>query len=68
MGTCVDDVPDGSRTQGVVEGHHHHGVGIAGQLGNDPLPEMKRNGGSSFNTLGNKAISQVGYIGKTSPC
>lgn len=35
--TCIDDVANGSWTQRVIEGDHHHGICVAGQLCNDPL-------------------------------
>ena len=36
--TQVEDVHHGLHPQGVVQGHHRHGVGVACQLGDDPLP------------------------------
>lgn len=38
-GTLVDDEDDGLGAQGVVQRHHHHGVGVAGELADDPLQE-----------------------------
>lgn len=35
--TLVDDEDDGLGAQGVVQRHHHHGVGVAGKLADDPL-------------------------------
>lgn len=35
--TLVDDEDDGLSAQGVVQRHHHHGVGVAGKLADDPL-------------------------------
>lgn len=37
--TLVDDEDDGLSAQGVVQRHHHHGVGVAGELADDPLQE-----------------------------
>lgn len=37
--TLVDDKDDGLGAQGVVQWHHHHGVGVAGELADDPLKE-----------------------------
>ena len=35
--TSVDDEPYGVWPQSVVQRHHYHGVGVAGQLRDDPL-------------------------------
>lgn len=39
--TSIDDVADRPWAQGVVEWYHHHGIRVAGQLGNDPLQKCK---------------------------
>lgn len=40
--TCVDDEPYGIWAQCVIEGDHNHGVGVAGQLWDDPLQETHK--------------------------
>lgn len=35
--TCVDDVADSTRAQGVIEWDHHHRIRVAGKLCDDPL-------------------------------
>lgn len=35
--TCVDDVPDSPRAQGVIQRDHHHRIRVAGKLCDDPL-------------------------------
>lgn len=35
--TLVDNKHKSLRTQGVVQGNRYHGVGVAGQLANNPL-------------------------------
>lgn len=42
--TCIDDVADSPRAQGVIEWDHHHGICVAGQLRNDPLWRHTRQG------------------------
>lgn len=39
--TSIDDVADRPWAQGVIERYHHHGIRVAGQLGNDPLQKCK---------------------------
>lgn len=36
--TLVDNEDESLRTQGVVQGDCYHGVGVTGQLSNNPLP------------------------------
>lgn len=35
--TCVDDVADSPRAQGIIERDHHHRIRVAGKLCDDPL-------------------------------
>lgn len=39
--TSIDDITDRPWAQGVIERYHHHGICVAGQLGNDPLQKCK---------------------------
>lgn len=43
--TCIDDVADSRRAQGIIERDHHHRIRIAGKLCDDPLWRKVGRGG-----------------------
>lgn len=58
--TCVDDVADRPRAQGVIERDHHHRIRIAGKLRDDPL--WRHVGQGSGNTEQKGGLKQPGSV------